>query len=118
MSVEIIPTIVSPLGSVCARSLEAIRNLPVGNDTEMKRTGKRRSTGAIMGSMEIWRSSAREMPDTEDTRARRMTTQEMMIANDKQVDEQTEGDQEDQEDQEGDKRIQQTKEAKLRESSI
>jgi hypothetical protein len=58
------------------------------------------SEAVMMESMEIWRRYARGMPRIEDTRAIRMMTQEIMIANDKQVNEQAEEDQKDQEDQE------------------
>jgi hypothetical protein len=97
MNMEIISIIVSSLGAVHARSFEALRNLLLSNDKKTEKIGRRLSEAAIMGWMEIWRRYARDMPCTEDTRAVRMTTQEVMIANDKEANEHIEEDQEDQE---------------------
>jgi hypothetical protein len=95
--VEIIPIIVSSLGAVPARSTEALRNLLSCNDKAVKKIGRWPSEAAIMRSMEIERRYARDLPRTADARATRTSTQEVMIANDRQVNEQTEEDQEDQE---------------------
>jgi hypothetical protein len=65
---EIIPIIVSPLGAVHARSIEALRNLFSCNDKKMKKIGRRVSEAVIMGSMEIRRRYARDTSRTEDAR--------------------------------------------------
>jgi hypothetical protein len=62
----------------------------------MKKIGRQLSEAAIMGSMEIWRRYARDMPYTENPRAIQMTTQKVIVANDKQANEQAEEDGEDQ----------------------
>jgi hypothetical protein len=89
--------IISSLGAVYARSLEAMRSLLLCNDKEIKKIGRRLSEAIIMGSMEIWRTYARDMPLTEDPQAIRMTAQKVMTANDTRANEQAEEDQEDQE---------------------
>jgi hypothetical protein len=66
--VEIIPIIVSSLGAVHARSIEARRNLLLCNDKEMKRIGRQLSETVIIRSMEIWRRYARDIRRTEDAR--------------------------------------------------
>jgi hypothetical protein len=48
MHVEIIPIIVLSLGAIYARSLEALRNLLLCNDIEMKRIGRWLSEAVIM----------------------------------------------------------------------
>jgi hypothetical protein len=87
MHMERIPVIAASLGAVHPRSLEALRNLLLCDDKEMKRIARHISKAAIMGSMKIWRRDARDMPRTEGGRAIRMTTHEIMIANDKQANE-------------------------------
>jgi hypothetical protein len=96
MHVEIIPIIISSLGAVHARSLEALRNLRLSDDKAMKKIGRGLSEAAIISSIERWRKSARDMPWTENAGATRMTTQEVMIGNDKQANDQAEDNQEDQ----------------------
>jgi hypothetical protein len=66
--------IVSTLGTVDTRSLEALRNLFRYDDKEMKKIGRRLSEAALVGSMETWRTYRKDMPHTEDARATRMTT--------------------------------------------
>jgi hypothetical protein len=82
---------------VYAKLFEALRNLLLYDDKKMKKIGRRLSEAAIRGTMNFWRRYARDMPRTEDARAVRMTTQEIMITNDKQVNKQAEENQEDQE---------------------
>jgi hypothetical protein len=48
MQVEIIPMIVSSLGAVHTRSLEALRKLRLSHDKEMKGIARRVSEAAIM----------------------------------------------------------------------
>jgi hypothetical protein len=56
MHVEKIPIIISSLGGVHARSPEALRNLVLCDDKEIKKIGRPRSEAAIARSMEIWRN--------------------------------------------------------------
>jgi hypothetical protein len=66
---EIILIKVFSLEAVHVRSLEILRKLLLCDDKAMTKSGRRPSEAAMMGSIEIWRRYARDMPYTEDTRA-------------------------------------------------
>jgi hypothetical protein len=64
--VEIILIIVSSLGAIHARSLEALRNFFFCNDKKIKRIARPLSQTLIVRSIEIWRRYPRDMPPTEE----------------------------------------------------
>jgi hypothetical protein len=78
--VEIIPIIVSSLGAVHKRSIEALESLLLCDDKKLKKIGRRLSEEALAGSLEIWRKYAKEMPHEEDRRIEQVTIREVTIA--------------------------------------
>jgi hypothetical protein len=73
MYVEIIPIIVSSLGAVYKRSVEALGNLLLCVDRKLKQIGRRLSEAALAGSLEIWRKYAKEISHEEDRRIEQVT---------------------------------------------
>jgi hypothetical protein len=80
MPVEIIPIIVSSLGAVHKRSIEALESLLRCDDKKLKKIARRLSEAALAGSLEIWRKYAKEMPHEEDRRIEQVTVREVTIA--------------------------------------
>jgi hypothetical protein len=74
MHVNIFPIIISPLGAVHARSLEALQNVKLCDDKAMKKIENPLSEAAIARSMEIWQIFAQDIPHTDDPQVIRTMT--------------------------------------------
>jgi hypothetical protein len=85
MEAKIILIIISSLGAVHAKSLEALQSLLMCDDKKMKIIGRRMWEVAITRSLEIWRKYSREVPHTEIHRARQMMIREARITEDIQM---------------------------------
>jgi hypothetical protein len=73
MDVQIISIIVSSLGAIYDRLLEALRALlQCGDNRNMKILGRRLSEAAIAGSLEIWRKYSKDMPRPQNFRTEQM----------------------------------------------